>query len=64
MIRAMSRGPDKRRERGVDPDEEKLDKELEQTELARRLRDLDWPEAPADVKERGLQEIMERVSRE
>ena len=35
--------------------------ELEGSELARRLRGLDWPSAPDDVRERCLNEIMKRV---
>ena len=35
--------------------------ELEESELARRLRRLDWPSAPEDVRERCLNEIMSRV---
>lgn len=35
--------------------------ELEGPELARRLRGLDWPSAPDDVRERCLNEIMRRV---
>jgi hypothetical protein len=34
---------------------------LEESELARRLRGLDWPSAPDDVRERCLTEIMRRV---
>lgn len=34
---------------------------LEDSELARRLRKMDWPAAPGDVKERCLQQILTRV---
>ena len=36
------------------------DDPLERTELARRLRRMEWPPAPADVKARVLDRIVER----
>lgn len=33
---------------------------LESTELARRLRRMEWPPAPPEVKERVLERIIER----
>ena len=38
------------REQDVDP--------LEDSELARRLRRMEWPTAPPGAKERGLEEIL------
>lgn len=37
------------------------DDDLESSELAERLRRLDWPEPAGDVRERCLEEIMKRV---
>ena len=37
---------------------EEQDDELERSPLVQRLRSLDWPEAPADVKQRVLDRIM------
>src|SRR5205823_12195950 len=37
------------------------DDELEGSELARRLRRLEWPHPPEDVRDRCLEEIMKRV---
>jgi hypothetical protein len=45
------------------PHDEELDP-LEDTELARRLRRMEWPAAPTDVKQRCLEEILSRVNSE
>jgi hypothetical protein len=37
---------------------------LESTELARRLRRMEWPPAPSEVKERVLERIIERRGQE
>ena len=37
------------------------DDPLENTELARRLRRMEWPPAPTDVKERVLQRIVAKA---
>lgn len=35
---------------------------LEDSELAQRLRRMEWPSAPPEVKERCLEEILRRVT--
>ena len=37
---------------------------LESSELARRLRRMEWPPAPSEVKERVLERIIERSREE
>lgn len=37
---------------------------LEDNELARRLRRMEWPAAPSEVKERCLAEILNRIGHE
>jgi hypothetical protein len=47
-----------------DPDDHRHDvedDELEQSELARRLRRMDWPGPSPEVKERCLEQILARV---
>jgi hypothetical protein len=58
------RGSDEAGESDAQRREKELDRELEETELARRLRELDWPAAPDGVKQRGLREIMKRAGRD
>ena len=50
----------------AEPEHQHDDREdpLESTELARRLRRMDWPPAPREVKERVLERIVERSSKE
>ena len=50
----MAAEPDYRHDNDEDP--------LESTELARRLRRMEWPPAPAEVKERVLDRVIERGS--
>lgn len=45
-------------------EDEPLDDPLESTELARRLRRMEWPPAPAEVKARVLERIVERADGE
>lgn len=40
------------------------DDPLENSELARRLRRMNWPPAPPEVKERVLERIVERAEEE
>ena len=40
------------------------DDPLERTELARRLRRMEWPPAPDDVKARVLQRIVDRSKKD
>jgi len=42
------------------PNEEEFDP-LEDSDLARRLRNMQWPAAPPDVKQRCLDEILSQV---
>ena len=50
----------------AEPEHEQHDEEdqLESTELARRLRRMEWPPAPTEVKERVLERIIERSRNE
>ena len=47
-----------------DPRQHDDDDPLETTELARRLRRMEWPPAPPEVKERVLERIIERSREE
>ena len=40
---------------------ERTDSEIGKSKLARRLRDLDWPAAPPEVKQRILRQIELRM---
>lgn len=40
------------------PPPDELEDELESSPLASRLRNMSWPEAPADVKQRVLERIL------
>lgn len=40
------------------PQPEDLEDELESSPLASRLRNMTWPEAPSDVKQRVLERIL------